>query len=67
MVEQQVPESLELDEYDPLCHHVLVCDSQGQPVDAGRIKADAHIGKMAVLKGCRGQDIGAAMLNALLQ
>jgi GNAT superfamily N-acetyltransferase len=46
---------------------VLVCDSQGQPVDAGRIKADAHIGKMAVLKGCRGQDIGAAMLNALLQ
>ena len=67
MVEQQVPESLELDEYDPGSHHVLVCDSRDQPVGAGRIKADAHIGRMALLKGCRGQDFGAAMLNALLQ
>ena len=27
--EQQVPKALELDEHDPHCHHVLVCDSHG--------------------------------------
>jgi predicted GNAT family N-acyltransferase len=67
VVEQQVPESLELDKNDVGCHHVLVSDSQGRPVGAGRIKADGHIGRMAVLKDCRGQGIGAAMLDALLQ
>ena len=67
VVEQQVPEALELDEHDPHCHHVLVCDARGRPVGAGRIKADGHIGRMAVLKDCRGQGVGAAMLAALLE
>ncbi|MGB5178433.1 MAG: GNAT family N-acetyltransferase [Gammaproteobacteria bacterium] len=66
VVEQHVPESLELDAHDPHCHHVLVCDARGQPVGAGRIKADGHIGRMAVLQDCRGQGIGTAMLAALL-
>ena len=67
VVEQQVPEALELDAYDPCCHHVLMSDSQGRPVGAGRIKPDGHIGRMAVLKDCRGQGIGTAMLMALLE
>ena len=66
VVEQQVPEALELDEHDPRCHHVLMSDSKGRPVGTGRIKADGHIGRMAVLKDCRGQGIGSAMLVALL-
>ena len=67
VVELQIPEALELDEYDPHCHHVLVSDVHGRPVGAGRIKADGHIGRMAVLKDCRGQGVGAAMLAALLE
>jgi predicted GNAT family N-acyltransferase len=67
VVEQQVPEALELDEHDPYCHHVLVTDAQERPVGAGRIKADGHIGRMAVVKDCRGQGVGAAILAALLE
>lgn len=66
VVELQIPEALELDEHDPHCHHVLVSELHGRPVGAGRIKADGHIGRMAVLKDCRGQGVGAAMLTALL-
>lgn len=67
VVEQQVPKALELDEHDPHCHHVLVTDVRGRPVGSGRIKADGHIGRMAVLQDCRGQGIGTAMLTALLE
>lgn len=67
VIEQQVPKALELDEHDPHCHHVLVCDAQGRPVGAGRIMPDGHIGRMAVLKDCRRRGVGAAMLAALLE
>ena len=65
--EQGVPESLELDEYDTVSHHVLVRDRTGKPVGAGRIKPDGQIGRMAVLKDWRGRGIGSAMLAALLE
>ena len=64
--EQHVPEELELDELDPLCHHVLVTDVDNKPVATGRIDSDGRIGRMAVLKEYRGQGIGSALLVALL-
>ena len=64
--EQQVPEALELDELDPVCHHVLVTDADNQPIATGRIDSDGRIGRMAVLKEYRGQGIGSALLVALL-
>ena len=64
--EQQVPEALELDELDPVCHHVLVADADNKPVATGRIDSDGRIGRMAVLKEYRGQGIGSALLVALL-
>ncbi len=64
--EQQVPEELELDEFDPVCHHVLVTDSNNKPVATARIDTDGRIGRMAVLKTFRGQGIGSALLGALL-
>lgn len=64
--EQQVPEALEWDGLDASCQHVLVTAAAGRPVATGRIKPDGHIGRMAVLKGCRGQGIGSAVLAALL-
>ncbi len=65
--EQQVPEALEWDGLDEVCQHVLVTDRSGHPVGTGRIKTDGHIGRMAVLKDCRGQGIGSAILTALLE
>ena len=64
--EQDVPETLELDESDKLCHHVLVTDSANKPVATGRIGPDGRIGRMAVLKAYRGQGIGSALLTALI-
>jgi len=64
--EQQVPEALEWDGLDDTCQHVLVTDSSGHPMGTGRMKADGHIGRMAVLKNYRGQGVGSAILDALL-
>jgi predicted GNAT family N-acyltransferase len=65
--EQHVPEALELDEFDPVCHHVLITAADNQPIAAGRISPDGRIGRMAVLKEYRGQGIGSALLTALLE
>lgn len=65
--EQRVPEELEWDGFDAVCHHVLALDTAGQPIGTGRIKADGHIGRMAVLGQYRGQGVGSAILNALLE
>jgi len=64
--EQHVPEALELDESDSICHHVLVTDAGNKPVGTGRIGPDGRIGRMAVLKAYRRQGVGSALLAALL-
>ena len=64
--EQQVPESLEWDEDDQECIHILVLDQQ-QPIACGRIKNNGHIGRMAVLKNYRRQGIGRLILDSLLK
>jgi predicted GNAT family N-acyltransferase len=46
---------------------VLVTDAENRPVGCGRLKADGHIGRMAVLKEYRGQGVGSAILVALLE
>jgi len=65
--EQNVPEDLEWDEYDEQCIHVLVTDTQNNPIACGRIKPDGHIGRMAVLKEHRNTGIGTAILKKLLE
>jgi len=65
--EQQVPEALEWDGLDETCYHILVTDGSGNPVGTGRVKPDGHIGRMAVLKDCRGQGTGSAIRAALLE
>jgi len=64
--EQRVPAALEWDGLDESCHHVLVTAAGNRPVGTGRIKPDGHIGRMAVLRDCRGQGVGSAILAALL-
>lgn len=55
--EQQVP--LEL-EWDGL-------DAEGRPVGTGRMLADGHIGRVAVLPAWRGRGVGRALVAALLE
>lgn len=64
--EQNVPVELELDELDPLCHHVLARDAAGRPIGTGRLTPQRSIGRMAVLAGWRGRGVGEAMLLALM-
>lgn len=64
--EQKVPEELEWDEFDASAQHVLALNSLNEAVATGRIKADGHIGRMAVLKDYRKQGIGSAILLVLL-
>jgi predicted GNAT family N-acyltransferase len=67
VVEQRVPEELELDEFDPLSLHAVARDELGSPVGTGRLLPDGHIGRMAVLRSHRGLGIGTAILTALMQ
>ena len=64
--EQSVPVELEWDEFDPLCQHLLA-ENAGQAIGTGRLLPDGHIGRMAVLESWRGQGVGSALLDALMQ
>ncbi len=64
--EQKVPESIELDDRDPYCHHVLACDKSGAPVGTARIDTNGKIGRMAVLAECRGLGVGREMLRVIM-
>ena len=69
ILEQGVPEALELDELDPSALHALAYQD-GQCVGTGRLvnlgNGQAQIGRMAVLRNFRGQGIGRAILERLL-
>lgn len=68
--EQQVPPELEVDEWDERCLHVIARNAAHQAVGTARLLPQPPIGKigrMAVLASMRGQGIGGAMLQALLQ
>ena len=64
--EQKVPQEMEWDELDPLCHHFIARDAGGQPIGTGRLTPKRTIGRMAVLADWRGRGVGDALLEALL-
>lgn len=66
VMEQSVPASLELDEFDERSHHVLAT-ANGLPIGTGRLLPDGHIGRMAVLKAWRRRGAGSALLLKLLE
>jgi predicted GNAT family N-acyltransferase len=67
VVEQQVPEELELDAMDAQCIHAVAYDAAGAGVATGRLLPDAHIGRMAVRKTVRGSGVGGALLTKLIE
>ena len=66
VLEQQVPEALEIDEMDAHCVHAVAYDSDGVAIATGRLLPDAHIGRMAVRKQARGSGVGSALLARLM-
>jgi predicted GNAT family N-acyltransferase len=66
ILEQQVPESLEWDEFDAVSQHALAIDAHGHAIGTGRLLPDGHIGRMAVRHEWRGQGVGGAILQFLV-
>ena len=66
VVEQGVPPEVELDSQDPQCRHVLARDDAGHPIGTGRLTPNGKIGRLAVLPDWRGQGVGEALLQALI-
>ncbi len=64
--EQGVPVDLEWDGLDEACVHVLARGG-AQPIGTARLLADGHIGRMSVLPAWRGQGVGSAMLQRLIE
>ena len=64
--EQRVPVEIEWDDQDEKSIHALAYDGEGKAVATGRLLADGHIGRMAVLKEWRGKGVGGAILERLL-
>lgn len=65
--EQGVPPELEMDAHDALCDHALAYSADATAVGTGRLLPDGHIGRLAVLKECRGGGIGAMLLQRLVE
>src|ERR1035437_1315171 len=64
--EQGIPPELEWDGLDEDCRHALVLSSNGEAIGCGRMQADGHIGRIAVLPKWRKQKVGTAIMEALL-
>jgi len=64
--EQGVPAELEWDGLDESARHALALSHQGDTIGCGRIFADGHIGRIAVLPQWRKQKVGTAIMEALL-
>jgi len=66
VMEQHVPQDIEMDDRDASCLHVLAKDKT-QPIGTGRIDIEKQgkIGRVAVLQEYRGQGVGKAIMDSL--
>ena len=64
--EQGIPAELEWDGLDEGCRHALALSHQGGAIGSGRMLANGHIGRIAVLPQWRKQKVGTAIMEALL-
>jgi len=60
-------EQREWDALDALSLHVLARDHDGRPLGAGRLSPDQRVARFGVLPAWRGQGVGQALLDALLE
>jgi len=66
ILEQKVPVEEEWDGQDEDAWHWLATGPERQPIGTARLLPDGQVGRMAVLSDFRGQGIGAAMLEQIL-
>ena len=64
--EQGVPAELEWDGLDDSCRHALALSQNGETIGCGRMLANGHIGRIAVLPQWRKKKVGTAIMEALL-
>lgn len=64
--EQGVPADIEVDGLDESCVHVLALEDD-RPVGTARMQNDGHIGRVSVLKKCRGRGIGRKLLDEMVE
>lgn len=64
VVEQQVPEHLELDGEDETAQHFLARAEDGEDIGCARLLPSGQIGRMAVLAPYRHRGVGALLLQA---
>ncbi len=73
--EQNVPEEIEVDEYDPIAKHLLARDLEGSPIGTARFHRPlpdeqprlGKVGRVAVLAEWRRHRVGSALMNSLMQ
>ncbi len=65
--EQSVPREIEWDGLDHECVHVIAESANRDPVGTGRLHRSGKIGRMAVLRPYRGQQVGTTILSCLLE
>ena len=65
IIEQQVPDELEWDEFDETATH-FIASIDGKVIGTARLKTDGQIGRMAVLKHYRDLGIGSQLLQLAL-
>jgi predicted GNAT family N-acyltransferase len=69
VVEQNVPEDLELDEYESVSRHFLALNEGGQPCGAARWRftdKGIKLERFAVLPAYRGKGAGVALVEGVL-
>ena len=66
IVEQEIDASLEFDDDDYICIHVIAKEN-GKSIGTGRVKPDGRIGRMAVLNDYRRKGVGRALMQTLEQ
>ncbi len=64
--EQGVPASEEVDRFDPISIHAIAW-IDGHAAACGRLLPDGHIGRMAVRKSFRSNNVGGAVLAHLIE
>jgi len=64
--EQGIPPELEWDGLDEGCRHALALSHNGDAIGSGRMLANGHIGRIAVLPEWRKQKVGTAIVEAFL-